>query len=115
MHSVTSVADPGFPVGGEGDADPLGGGAPTSDMDTFQQKMYAKTKELGPIGGRGENPPLHIALKQATPASYTRHLTALRTKEVADVLLSHFATGLQSLSFTQDFLGFRSMIQRSGD
>ena len=43
-----SVADPGFPVGG-GHALVWGG------MDLrrghFSVKMYAKTKELGPIGG----------------------------------------------------------------
>ena len=37
------VADPGFPVGG--------GGAPTSDVSTFQQTCV-KTKELDPVRGR---------------------------------------------------------------
>ena len=39
-----AAADPGFPVGG--------GGAPTSDASTLVE-MYAKTKELDPIGGGG--------------------------------------------------------------
>ena len=58
-----SVADPGFPVGG---VHPLGGG-----MDLrrghFSVKMYAKTKELGPIGGGVRlarppppDPPMHL-------------------------------------------------------
>ena len=43
-----SVADPGFPMGGG--VDPLGG----VDLRhrRFSAKMYAKMKELGPIGGR---------------------------------------------------------------
>ena len=47
MHSkYYSVAVQDFPLGG--------GGAPTSDVGTFRQKcMYAKTKELDPVGGGG--------------------------------------------------------------
>ena len=41
------MADPGFPVGG---VDPLRGrGPPTRCLSV---KMHAKTKELGPFGGR---------------------------------------------------------------
>ena len=45
---LITVADPGFPVGGG--VDPLGG----VDLrhGCFLAKMYAKTKELGPVGGR---------------------------------------------------------------
>ena len=42
-----TVVDPGFPVGG---CAPIRG-AWTSDVGTFLVKMYAKMKELGPIGG----------------------------------------------------------------
>ena len=48
-----SVADPGFPIGGRA---PVRGG-----MDLrcghFSVKMYAKMKELGPIGGRAPGTP----------------------------------------------------------
>ena len=44
-HIVNSVADPGFPKGG---CAPIGGHGPQSRR--FSVKMYAKTKELGPIG-----------------------------------------------------------------
>ena len=48
-----AVADPGFPVGGRA---PVRGG-----MDLrrghFLVKMYAKTKELGPIGGHAPGTP----------------------------------------------------------
>ena len=49
---IASVADPGFPVGG--DAEPLGGGgAPTSDVGTFQWKCMWKWKNWIPLeGGR---------------------------------------------------------------
>ena len=43
----SSVADPGFPVGGHA---PIGGGVDLRCRH-FLVKMYAKTKELGPIGG----------------------------------------------------------------
>ena len=50
---ISSVADPGFPIGGRA---PVRGG-----MDLrrghFSVKMYAKTKELGPIGGRAPGTP----------------------------------------------------------
>ena len=42
-----AVADPGFPIGG---VHPLGG-AVDFRHGHFLVKMYAKTKELGPIGG----------------------------------------------------------------
>ena len=42
------MVDPGFPVGGRG---PIRG-AWTSDGGVFLAKMCAKTKELGPVGGR---------------------------------------------------------------
>ena len=46
------MADPGFPVGGR---------APIGGMDLqrgcFLVKMYAKMKELGPIGGRVPSTP----------------------------------------------------------
>ena len=49
IDCVKAVADPGFPVGGHG---PIRAG-----MDLlcghFSPKMYAKTKELGPVGGGG--------------------------------------------------------------
>ena len=48
------MVDPGFPIGGHA---PIRGG-----MDLrcrhFSVKMYAKTKELGPIGGRAPGTPL---------------------------------------------------------
>ena len=43
-----AVADPGFPVGGRGPVR----GTRTSDTSAFCQ-MYAKMKELGPVGGGG--------------------------------------------------------------
>ena len=36
---LLSVADPGFPLGG--DANPRGGGAPTYEFAKFSQKMHA--------------------------------------------------------------------------
>ena len=42
-----AVADPGFPVGG---VHPLGG-CVDFRRGRFLVKMFAKTKELGPIGG----------------------------------------------------------------
>ena len=50
FYGSSAVADPGFPIGGGGA--PSHWGALTSDMGTFQQKTYAKTKELDPVGGR---------------------------------------------------------------
>ena len=44
-----AVADPGFPVGGG--VHPLGGGWRGPRHGHFSVKMYAKMKELGPIGG----------------------------------------------------------------
>ena len=46
-----TVADPGFPVGGGG-GEPLGGGTDLR-RGHFSVKMYAKTKELDPVWGRG--------------------------------------------------------------
>ena len=42
------MADPGFPVGGG--VDPLGEGVDLR-RGRFSPKMYAKTKELGAVGG----------------------------------------------------------------
>ena len=55
IHKITSVADPGYSVGG---ADPLGGGgAPTSDAYTFRQKQMRKRKKLILLGGAPAAPP----------------------------------------------------------
>ena len=43
------MADPGFPVGGRA---PVRGGMDLR-REHFLVKMYAKTKELGPMGGGG--------------------------------------------------------------
>ena len=48
-----SVADPGFPVGGHA---PIRGGVDLRHGH-FSVKMYVKTKELGPIGGRAPGTP----------------------------------------------------------
>ena len=45
--SGKSVADPGFPVGGE--RGPVMRGV-DPQCGCFSAKMYAKTKELGPVG-----------------------------------------------------------------
>ena len=42
------VVDPGFPGGGRG---PIRGGVDLQRRH-FSAKMFAKTKELGPVGGR---------------------------------------------------------------
>ena len=42
------MGDPGFPIGG---AEPLGGA--NLQRGHFSAKMYAKTKELDPVGGGG--------------------------------------------------------------
>ena len=47
--ATSAVADPGFPIGG---ANPVGRGADVQ-CGHFVAKMYAKMKELGPVGGRG--------------------------------------------------------------
>ena len=51
MHLVENqpptVADPRFPIGGRA---PIRGGVDLRHR-CFSVKMYAKTKELGPIGG----------------------------------------------------------------
>ena len=52
---TVAVADPGFPVGG---ADPLGGGGSDLRRWSFSAKMYAKTKELGTVGGDPLDPPM---------------------------------------------------------
>ena len=54
---TSSVADPGFPVGGGGRA-PIRGGVDLRRGHSLV-KMYAKMKELGPIGGAcaGHAPP----------------------------------------------------------
>ena len=60
----TSVANPGFPIGGG--TDPLGG----ADLQRvhFLAKTYAKMKEIDPVGGEGVHasstplvPPMHLA------------------------------------------------------
>ena len=56
------MADPGFPVGGRAPVR----GAMDLRCRHFLVKMYAKTKELGPIGGGMHlacphpNPPMHF-------------------------------------------------------
>ena len=47
------MADPGFPVGGP---QPVGGGANLRRIH-FSAKMYAKTKEMDPVGGRAGGAP----------------------------------------------------------
>ena len=47
----TVVADPGFPVGGGGGAEPLGG--TNLQCGHFLVKMYAKIKEFDPVAGGG--------------------------------------------------------------
>ena len=56
QNQYRSVADPGFPVGGG--CAPIRGGVDLQHGH-FLVKMYAKTKELGPIGGAcdGHAPP----------------------------------------------------------
>ena len=51
---MLAVADPGFPVGGGGGTDPLGG----VDLQHvhFSATTYAKMKEIEPVGGRGVPP-----------------------------------------------------------
>ena len=48
MGWCNAVADPGFPIGGH---QPIGG----DDLrcGRFSAEMYAKMKELGPVGGGG--------------------------------------------------------------
>ena len=50
------MADPGFPIGGRA---PIGWGGVHLRHWCFSVKMYAKMKELGPIGGgvRPARPP----------------------------------------------------------
>ena len=48
-HIILTVADPGFPIGG--------GGANFRRIH-FLAKMYAKTKEIDPVGGGAPAPPL---------------------------------------------------------
>ena len=52
-----ALVDPGFPVGGCG---PIMGGMDLQ-RGHFSLKMYAKTKELGPVGGRARplDPPMY--------------------------------------------------------
>ena len=47
------MADPGFPVGGE--REPIRGGVDLR-RGCFLVKMYAKTKEFGPVGGGARVP-----------------------------------------------------------
>ena len=71
---IEAVADQGFPMGGGG-VDP--------DTGAFQQKcmpkMYAKTKELGPIGGRvPDTPPRSANERQSQMNSYSDILLKYR-------------------------------------
>ena len=75
------MADPGFPTGGRrpigGCVDPLGVLDP--QCEHFLAKMYAKMKELGPVGGsvcpaRPLDPPMPricIALAKVYPEVYS--------------------------------------------
>ena len=60
------VADPGFPVGGG--VDLLGGGLDLRH-GCFLAKMYAKTKEFGPVGGHvpGTPPPRSANARAVLP------------------------------------------------
>ena len=65
QHIPSSVADPGFPVGGRR---PVGGGTNLQRVH-FLAKTYAKTKEMDPVGGGGAcagsaplDPPMVITL-----------------------------------------------------
>ena len=53
--------DPGFSVGG-GRGPILGGGGVGLQRGLFSVKMYAKTKELGPVGGRAPARPLDLPM-----------------------------------------------------
>ena len=68
-YFTTSVADPGFPVGG--------GHVPIGGMDPrcghFLAKMYVKMKESGPMGG------MHLACPQLAPPQPPMHLNPLST------------------------------------
>ena len=46
---LQSVADPGFPIGGA----PTRWGGTNLRCVHFSAKMYAKTKEIDPVGGGG--------------------------------------------------------------
>ena len=56
------MADPGFPVGG-------GGGGANLRRIHFSAKMYAKTKEIDPVGGG--RPPLDPPMTGNTFPIYT--------------------------------------------
>ena len=67
--ATRAVADPGFPVGGwrrpiGGWHRPIGGGT-NLPCDHFSAKMYAKMKEMDPVGGActGSAPPLDPPMK----------------------------------------------------
>ena len=47
MHRCKAVADPGFSAGGA--PTPWGGGDANLRRGCFLAKMYAKTKDLGPV------------------------------------------------------------------
>ena len=54
IHGVTkTVADPGFPTGGA----PTHWGGANLQCVHFLAKMYAKTKEIDPVGGAPAAPP----------------------------------------------------------
>ena len=67
-----SAANPGFPIGGA--ADPFGGGTDLR-CGHFSAETYAKTKELGPVGGGG-----------ATGAPWIRHCMCSVFFSVANIL-----------------------------
>ena len=50
MSTLSSGADPGFPVGG---APTLVGGGANLRHRCFSVQTYVKTKEFGPVGGEG--------------------------------------------------------------
>ena len=72
-RAYSSVADSGFPIG---DVDPLGGGVDLRH-GRFLAKMYAKTKELGPIGGmhpaRPPDPPMLLTTNYSGLGPYHTH------------------------------------------
>ena len=54
------MADPGFPVGG---VDPLKGRGPPTQALFGENVVYAKMKELGPVGGVCRARPLDLPMQ----------------------------------------------------